>query len=401
MAEAKMRPVWAEIDLDAVRHNARALRRLSATVLCAVVKADGYGHGSVATARAALEGGANWLGVAVVEEGVELRQSGIEAPVLVLSEPTAAEMIAATSNGLAFALYTRDGIASAEKAAMQTGLVADVHLKLDSGMHRVGADPSDVAELARAIAKSPHLRLGSVWTHLAVADGVTDQDRAFTDRQIRLYNEVLSKIAASGIDVPMRHASNSAGAIAHPDARFDMVRCGIALYGQPPAPELRPLIEELGIDLKPVLSLKARVSQVRELARGERPSYGRRRALPEDSTVAVIPIGYADGLPRAYFDRGGSVLVGGRRRPLAGTVTMDQAIVDCGPGSGVAVGDEVVLIGSQGDETLTATDWAELLGTISYEVLCGIGPRVPRVLVDHEQGAEDEMDRGVTVGGSL
>lgn len=395
-----MRPVWAEIDLAAVRHNVQALRRISGTDLCAVVKADGYGHGAVAIANAALEAGAEWLGVAVSEEGMELRRSGITAPVLVLSEPTADEMVLATSNGLPFAVYTQEGITAAENAARQTGRVADVHLKVDSGMHRVGAEPADVPVLARAITESPHLHLGSVWTHLAVADGVTEEDRAFTAHQVDLYNEVLFNVAASGIDVPMRHAANSAGAIAYPDARFDMIRCGIALYGQPPAPELVPLLGDLGVDLKPVLSLKAQVSQVRELDAGERPSYGRRRALPEDSTVAVIPVGYADGLPRAYFERGGTVLVGGRRRPLAGTVTMDQTVVDCGPDSGVAVGDEVVLIGSQGRETLTATDWAEVLGTISYEVLCGIGQRVPRVLVDHRAGVEDEMDRGVTVGGS-
>jgi len=410
--------VWAEIDLDAVRHNAGVMKRLVApAALCAVVKADAYGHGAVAVARAAIEGGATWLGVAVAEEGVELREAGITAPVLVLSEPPPEAMAEAVSHGLVPTVYTRAGITAAESAAASVppraralaaqahGSVAptagsatepgtrkvDVHLKVDTGMHRVGADPAEAVALASAISESRHLRLGSVWTHLAVAEGVGDEDRSFTSEQIRRYDEVLAQLAGAGIAVPMRHAANSAGAIAHPSSRYDMVRSGISIYGELPASELAPLLEAAGERLLPVMSLTARVMLVRRLAAGERPSYGRRRALREDSVVAVIPLGYADGVPRAWFERNGTVLVGGQHRPLAGTVTMDQIVIDCGADSGVKVGDEVVLIGRQGGASLTASDWADLLGTISYEVLCGIGPRVTRVVGELGGDPEESM----------
>jgi len=391
--EAALRPVWAEIDLGAVRHNVGVLRRVTGTDVCAVVKADAYGHGAVAVARAAIEGGAKWLGVAVIEEGVELRRVGIGAPVLVLSEPSPAGMQEAAVHDLSIAVYTKAGIEAAEAAAAKLGKILDVHLKIDSGMHRVGADPGDVLSLAQLVNGFAHLRLGSVWTHLAVADGLEDEDRLFTEAQIHIYDEALALLAASGIEVPMRHAANSAGAIAHRSSRYDLVRCGIALYGELPVPGFAQYLDEVGEHLIPVMSLKANVGLVRRLSAGERPSYGRKRALPTDSTVVVAPIGYADGFPRALFDRQGTVLVGGRRRPLAGTVTMDQIIIDCGAEGDVAVGDEVVLIGRQGEASLSASDWAETLGTISYEVLCGIGPRVHRVVVDHSR-AEESMDAG-------
>ena len=232
----------------------------------------------------------------------------------------------------------------------------DVHLKVDTGMHRVGADPDETVALARAVGNSPHLRLGSVWTHLAVADGLSEEDRSFTREQIRRYEELLSRLESAGIAVPLRHAANTAGTIVHPESRYDMVRSGIAIYGELPAPELAPLLETAGDTLLPVMSLKARVMLVRALGAGERPSYGRQRALADDSVVAVIPLGYADGVPRAWFDRNGTVLVGGQHRPLAGTVTMDQIVIDCGSDSGVKVGDEVVLIGRQGGASLGASD---------------------------------------------
>jgi len=400
MAEATLRPVWAEIDLDAVRHNARLLKRVSGgAALCAVVKADAYGHGAVPIAMAALEGGASWLGVAVVEEGVELRRAGVDAPILVLSEPPPDAMREAVAYGLIPTVYSAGGIAAADAAAASYRRAIDVHLKVDTGMHRVGADPEGIVALARAVSSAGSLRVGSVWTHLAVAEGMGAEDRSFTLSQIRLYDEVLSSLSDAGIEVPMRHAANSAGALVHPESRYDMIRCGIAIYGELPGTELSGVLEP-GEALRRVMSLKARVVFVRDLRAGERPSYGRKRALTDDSVVAVVPIGYADGVPRAWFDRSGTVLVGGQPRPLAGTVTMDQIIIDCGRDSGVAVGDEVVLIGTQGDASLSASDWASALGTISYEVLCGIGPRVPRVLVDRALGADQKDPPGVDSGRS-
>jgi len=385
-----LRPTWAEIDLAAVRHNARLLRRLAApAALCAVVKADAYGHGAVAVARAALEGGASWLGVALVEEGVELRHAGIEAPVLILSEPTPAAMAEVVARRLTPTLYSPEGLAALSGAAAAAGTIVDVHLKVDTGMHRVGADPADVVALVDAVSDAPGLTFAALWSHLAVADEVGDEDRRFTTHQLALLAETRAALAAAGADPPMVHTANSAGAIAFPAARLDMVRCGISLYGVIPMPPLdQILVDDPAVQgtelLRPVLTLRSAVSFVRALDAGERPSYGRRRPLETRSFVATVPIGYADGIPRRYAAAGGTVLIGGRRRPLAGTVTMDQIVVDLGPDTGVSVGDEVVLIGRQGPGSLTVWDWATALGTIGNEVLTEIGSRVPRVLVDND-----------------
>jgi alanine racemase len=381
----RWRPAWADIDLDAARHNAALLVELCRpAALCAVVKADGYGHGAVPVARAALEGGATWLAVALVEEGVALREAGIGAPILLLSEPPDEAMDEAVAQHLVPTVYTYRGLNRLGSAVVDGGHPPlEVHLKVDTGMHRVGADAADAPGLAATIAAHPNLTLGAVWTHLAVAEGADPVDREFTVTQLERFDTVLSELDATGHRPPMTHVANSAGAIGIPRARHDLVRCGIALYGVAPTPALGAAIAEAtgGGRLEPVLSLRTRVTYVRHLEAGERPSYGRRRPLERRSTVATMPVGYADGVPRRLFDRGGEVLIRGIRRPLAGTVTMDQIVVDCGPvGSApVEVGDEVVLIGRQGDEEVTADEWAGLFGTISYEVLCDIGPRVPRL----------------------
>jgi alanine racemase len=382
-----MRPAWAEVDLDALAHNVAVLaRRAAPAALCAVVKADAYGHGAVQVARTALASGASGLAVAVVDEGLELRAQGVRAPILVLSEavPEAAEVL--VRGGLTATVTTRAGVAALAAAARRTGTRADVHLKVDTGMHRVGVMPEESAALVQAAGAEPGIRVEAVWTHLAVADGVSEEDREFTALQLERFDKVVAGLPGRP---RLLHAANTAAAIAWPAARYDMVRCGIGMYGCAPSSAMAEgrageEVASVAASLRPVLSLKARVSEVRELDAGERPSYGRRRALPQRGMVATVPLGYADGVPRRLFDTGGTVLVGGRRRPLAGVVTMDQLVVDCGPSpsptvAGVAPGDEVVLIGRQGPEEITAADWARLLGTISYEVLCDIGPRVPRV----------------------
>ena len=368
------RPAWAEVDLDAVAANVAFLvDRCAPAAVCAVVKADGYGHGATAVARAALVGGATWLAVALVEEGVALRDAGIDAPVLLLSEPPADAMAAVVAARLTPTLYTDVGVAAAAEAVGTRRAPMGVHLKVDTGMHRVGADPADLPALAKVVRASPRLRLDGLWTHLAVADEPAQDD--FTASQLARFEEVRDALAADGSVPGVLHAANSAGALAHPAARYDLVRCGIAVYGHPPRPDgLGPG------DLRPALSLRARVSMVRTLDQGERLSYGRRYAVPlPRSVVATVPLGYADGVTRRLGEVGFEVLVGGRRCPVAGTVTMDQLMVDCGPGASVAPGDEVVLLGRQGDHEIRPQEWAERLGTITYEVLCGIGPRVPRV----------------------
>lgn len=382
MAEGRTRPAWVEVDLDALAHNVGVLaRRAAPAALCAVVKADAYGHGAVQVARTAIDSGAAGLAVAVVDEGLELREHGIAVPILVLSEavPDAAEVLVRAR--LTATVATSEGARALASAATRSGTRARVHVKVDTGMHRVGVSPDEAAALVGSCEAEGALQVEAVWTHLAVADGVSDEDRAFTALQLERFDKVVAGLPTRP---RLLHAANTAGAVAWPASRYEMVRCGIGLFGCAPSPAMADGsagedVQSVLDSLRPVLSFRARVSAVRELDAGERPSYGRRRALPERGVVATVPAGYADGVPRRLFDTGCPVLVGSRRRPLAGVVTMDQLMVDCGPASTVSVGDDVVLIGSQGGEEITAQDWAQLLGTISYEVLCGIGPRVPRV----------------------
>jgi alanine racemase len=374
----------AEIDLAAVRHNVGVVHRLVApAAVWAVVKANGYGHGAVSVARAALAGGASGLCVALVQEGLELRAAGIDAPVLVLSQQPVEQVAAALGADLDMTVYTAEFIDAVARAAVAAKRVATVHLKVDTGMQRVGCPPSDAAARAQQIADHPAFRLGSMFTHLAVADSPADH---FTDEQLERFDHAVESVTALGIDPPLLHAANSAGALAHPAARRDVVRLGIAMYGLLPGRDIAAMCAEL----RPALRLVARVGHVKRVAAGSRVSYGLRHTFADDTTVATIPIGYADGIPRRLAAAGGEVLVGGRRRPIVGVVTMDQLMVDCGdvePGVEVSVGDEVVLIGDQAatDGTMnriTADDWAELLGTIGYEIVCGISARVPRIDID-------------------
>ncbi len=367
-----LRPAWAEVDLEAVRANASALAGLAApAALLAVVKADGYGHGAAPVARAALEAGATWLGVALVEEGIALRNAGIDAPVLVLSEPPRAAADAVVAHGLTPTVYTATGIEGLAKAVADAG-PADplgVHLKVDTGMHRVGCSVEDAPDLVEAISARPELVLGGICTHLAVAD---EPDNDYTVQQLDRFDALLRSLESAGVRPPLVHAANSAGLLAHDRARYDLVRAGIALYGVPPAPELADRLP-----LVPALSLRARVSHVKTLPAGSRMSYGLHYELDRPSRVATVPIGYADGVPRNLGIAGGEVLVHGRRARIAGTVTMDQLMLDVGEAV-VEVGDEVVLLGAQGDDEITAGEWAEHLGTIAYEIVTGIGTRVPR-----------------------
>lgn len=375
---------WVDIDLDAVAHNVAVLRGLAAPAeVCAVVKANGYGHGAVAVACAALEAGATRLAVAQVAEGLALRAAGIDAPIWVLSEPDPSELDPAARAGLEPAVYSHR-LVDAAVAVSGPGRPLTVHLKIDSGMHRVGAAPVDAVDLARAITAAPHLHLGSVYTHLACADAVTPSgqpDRETTEAQLACFGGVLADLDRAGVDVPLRHAANSAGTIAHPAARFDVVRCGIALYGLPPSPDMAGWAP-----LRPALSWRTTVSFTKRVPAGRSISYGHRHTLERDTNVATIPLGYADGFPRGLWNTGGAVLIGGRRRPILGVVTMDQTMVDCGDDD-VAPGDEVVVIGHQGAATITAGDLAAARGTINYEICTSIGVRVARRFVSNGNGS--------------
>ncbi|MBW3649934.1 MAG: alanine racemase [Actinobacteria bacterium] len=372
MAPPVFRPAWAEVDLGAVADNLRAVKAAAGGAeVWAVVKADGYGHGAERVARAALAAGASGLAVAMVEEAVVLREAGIDVPILLLSEPPAEAMGEVVARRLVATLYSHTALEALGREAAAGPQPLAVQVKLDTGMHRVGATFEDALAVAVSVQRHPRLTLDGVWTHLAVADEPARAD--FTTGQCSRFDRFCEALGDAGVRPRMRHVANSAGVLLA-GATYDMVRVGIALYGYAPNATVA-----VPVDLRPALSLVARVVQVKELDAGDRLSYGLRYRLAERSVVATVPLGYADGVPRRLSEVGGQVLVGGQRRPLAGTVTMDQLLVDCGPRATVQPGDEVVLLGRQGDEEITADDWATRLDTISYEILCGIGPRVPRV----------------------
>ena len=381
-----MRPSLIRIHLAAIEANAARLAALApGAALCAVVKAGGYGHGAVAAAAAARAGGASWLAVATTAEAAELA-GAIEGdpPVLVLSEldpADAAQAAAELPDQVRFTIATPAGVealAAAARPGSGSGQPRRVHLKIDTGMHRMGADPGDLAPVAAALGRAAAagaVRLEGVWTHLAVADDPADE---FTAVQLTRFETALAELgrlgALSGPVPVVTHAANSAGLLAHPRSHREMVRAGIALYGVAPAPALADRVR-----LEPALELVSRVTAVRTVAAGESVSYGRSWYAAEPTRVATVPIGYADGIRRHSGQAGVEVLIRGRRRPILGTVTMDQLMVAAD--AEVSVGDEAVLIGAQGSERVTVDEVAERLGTIAYEVLVGLGPRLPRVTV--------------------
>lgn len=359
---------WAEVDLGAVRHNVELLCSIAApAAVWAVVKADGYGHGAVQISQAALRGGASGLCVALVQEGVALREAGLECPILVLSEQPATELVGAVHAGLDLTVYS---YAQLEAIAVAGGRDHPVHLKIDTGMRRVGVAADDALGLAAAIADSTAVRLAGVCTHLALADEPADP---YTAAQIESFDDVLTALAVDGHHPPLVHAANSAATLAHPASHFGMVRAGIAIYGISPGDAL----DRQAAVLRPALSLRARVSHVKRVRTGDRISYGLRHRFDGSTIVATLPLGYADGVPRRLFAGGGEVLIGGRRRPIVGVVTMDQLMVDCGADA-VAIGDEAVLIGNQAGESISVSEWGDRLGTIGYEVVCGISARIDR-----------------------
>jgi alanine racemase len=372
--DRRARPTGIDVDLDAIEHNVRVLQaHVAPAAIWVVVKADGYGHGAVPVSRAAVAAGAEGLGVALVEEGEALRAGAIDSPVLLLSEPPLDAVDRVVAARLEPAVYSHARLAALGEAVARAGVAPlPVHLKVDTGMHRVGATPDAAPELARLVDAHPGLELASVWTHLAVAD---EPASTYTDEQLDRFDRTVNAIGQAGIDVRCVHAANSAGAIAHRRGHLDRVRVGIAAYGIAPSPALRG-----AVDLRPALRLVSEVSHVQHLGAGETVSYGRRFTTERDTTIATVPIGYADGVRRALGALGGEVPIGGRRRRIAGTVTMDQITVDCGSDD-VARGDEVVLIGRQGDEEITVDEWADLLDTIGYEITCGFTARVPRRMI--------------------
>lgn len=371
-----MRWAWAEVDLEAIAYNVALLRDLVApSSLWAVVKADAYGHGVAPVARSVLGAGATGLCIALVKEGIELRAAGIEAPILILSQQPVEDADLVVGHRLTPTVYSMQAVrAIADSVRRAGGSQYPVHLKIDTGMHRAGARPDEAVALADAIAAHPQLILEGVFTHLAMAD---EPAAPANQRQLELFDRTLAALRDAGHQPAMVHALNSAGAITRSQDRRDLVRVGLAMYGVSPGPQLSVACEQF----RPALTLRARVSHVQRVAAGEGVSYGLRHIFERETTVATVPIGYADGVPRRLFETGGEVLIGGQRHRIVGVVTMDQLMVDCGE-SAVAVGDDVVLIGSQSAQgqrgEIRVEEWAERLGTIGYEILCGISRRIDR-----------------------
>lgn len=364
---------WARttIGLEDIAHNVRTLRGRTRrdTLFMAVVKADGYGHGAVQAALAALRGGADRLGVATVEEALELRAANITEPVQLLSEPPISAIPLLLEGHITPTVTTAPFAEALGGAATAKGICARLHLKVDTGMNRIGVPASETPVFAAALSRTPGLQLEGVYTHFATADVPGDWD---FDAQLAVFNEVIARMRDEGVDPGLVHACNSAGTILHPEAHFDMVRCGIAIYGLHPAPSTYDRIE-----LRPAMAVSARITLVKRIGMGEGVGYGLTWRAAAPATIATLPLGYADGVHRVLSNRM-EVLIQGVRCAQVGRVCMDQLMVEVVRGIDVAVGDEAVLVGAQDGERITMDDVAHTAGTINYEMACAFGMRLPR-----------------------
>mgnify|MGYP001168836800 CR=1 FL=1 len=365
------RPTRAIVDLDAIVHNVRALGDLLPpdTIHMAVVKADGYGHGAVPVSLAALFAGATRLAVATVEEGEELREAGIEAPILLLGNLPLTHAARAIEADLSLAVYNEETLEALSSAAKEAGRALSIHIKFDTGMGRLGLWGERAMRLADKAVKDPHLNFEGIMSHFATAD---ERDLSFALIQLERFNKLIEEVADRFNVKPIRHISNSAGTIALPEAHLDMVRTGIAIYGQYPSPEI-----SRDVELIEAMRWVAPITNIKRVAKGTPLSYGSTHVTSRESIVATLPVGYADGYPRLLSNKG-TVLVDGKRAPILGRICMDIFLIDITEIPAVKLGDEVVLLGNSGDDAITAEEIANLTGTINYEVLCSISKRVPR-----------------------
>ncbi len=363
---------WAEIDLDAIAHNTRLLKERAGQrcELMVAVKANAYGHGAAVVSRAAVAAGASRLAVSRTEEGIELRQAGVAAPILLLSYTLPGESDAIVRWNLTPTVNSEPQAEALADAARTQGRYLPIHVMVDTGMSRYGLLPDEVLEFVRLLRSMPPLVLEGLYTHFAVADW---PDKAFTRDQFAAFKVVAARLEASGISFPLKHVSNSAATIDLPEMALDMVRCGIALYGLRPAAGVEP-----AVPLQPALTLKSRVGRVRMLPAGASISYGRTYVTEQPTRVALIPVGYGDGYHRILSNRG-AVLIRGRRAPILGRVCMDQFVVDVSQIPNVQLHDEAILIGRQGEESIPAEEVARWAETINYEVTTSLMPRLPRI----------------------
>ena len=368
---------WVSIDLDAIRDNvAELVRRAAPAQVLAVVKADAYGHGLVDSARAALAGGASWLGVAQLGEALRLRQAGVTAPLLTWLFPPGADIAGAIDADIEVTVGSSWSLDAVLLAARERGLPARIQVKVDTGLGRGGilTDWTEmVARLAAAQAEGA-VEVTGVWSHFAWADA--PQHPTVRAQQVR-FEEACAELARAGVRPPLRHLANSAATLTNPSAHFDLVRPGLAVYGLSPVPDLG---DSAHFGLREAMRVTARLSIVKRARAGQGLSYGHEYVTERDTVIGLVPMGYADGIPRAA-GRTGPVLVGGRRLTVAGRVCMDQFVLDLGPDFAGAAGDEVVVLGRAADGEPSAQDWAQAAGTINYEIVTRMSPRLPRVLL--------------------
>ncbi len=366
------RPVWAEIDLAALAHNVRQIKGLlqPGVSFCAAVKADAYGHGVLPVARTALQSGADRLAVAIMNEAIELRKAGFTIPVLILGFTPPEQAALVVAHNVTQTIFSMDTAQALSQAATTAGRIVKVHLKIDTGMGRIGISPEDAGQFAAAVAALPGIEIEGVFSHFATADS---RDKTFTYEQFDRFQEALASIAQRGIKVPIRHIANSAATVELPHMHLDMVRPGIILYGLWPSEEV-----EKRIELRPVMKFKAQVGYVKEVPPEVPISYGRTYFTNKYSRIATLPVGYADGWTRLMAGKA-DVLIRGERAPLVGRVCMDQCMADVTHIPGVVPGDQALLFG--GPE-LPVEEVAAHMGTINYEIVCMVGKRVPRLYME-------------------
>ncbi|HLO01521.1 MAG TPA: alanine racemase [Symbiobacteriaceae bacterium] len=382
MNPGRIRPTWVEVDLDAIAANVQTLKACAPnSMLMAVVKANAYGHGVVQVAKAAVQAGAEWLGVASVEEGMELRRAGITTPCLILGHVQPGQADNTLLYDLRPTVYQMEVVQECSKWARAYRRKMALHVKVDTGMGRVGLPPEQVVAFIKQVNSLPMLEVEGLFTHFAVAD---EPENPMTGAQISRYNQVLADLEAEGIQIPIRHTCNSAGIMIHPSGHYDMVRAGIAMYGMPPDPQVKWPVE-----LKPALTWKTRISFLKEVEAGAPLSYGGTYRPTERERIAVLPVGYADGLSRNLSNRG-VLLVNDHPCPIVGRVCMDQTLIRIPDGVEAQVGDDVIIIGPG----QPAHALAQMLGTINYEIVCDIGPRVPRFYRRGDEWIKEERRPG-------
>ena len=375
-----MRATKAIIHLDNLKHNITQIKQTLApeTKICLPVKADAYGHGAVRTAIAAIRAGVSYLAVASVQEGIELREAGIVAPIISLSLPILEEIDSIIDYKLEPLVIDEEFINELNRVADVQKKTVAVHLKVDTGMSRIGCRPSEAVKLATQIVRAKHLRLQGVATHFAVADSDSESDRAFTKGQLERFSDAVEAIRQTGIHIPLVHAANSGAVQLLPEARFDMVRPGLLAYGYLPVQNAAT-----AIDVKPVMELVTQVVLIKQIRAGTCVSYGRNWTAPQDTYIATLPIGYADGLRRA-LSPGLKVRIGNEFFPIVGRICMDQCMVDLGAHPWVQRWDEVCIFGPNPQDN-SAQTLADIAGTIPYEITCGIHKRVPRIFVNESR----------------